>query len=352
MAPWRSIVVALALLVGTGASAATQLELARSQAAQSRQVVMDARRQQMALRGELSQVSARIEALKAKGQTFLASPELDSELRKSQDLSASLTELAQTVSSAESTSQASALALLNALNDELSRLRKALDASQNRDQRKLLIADLKRLRDERDSLRGQLPASAIPALQTAQTDDPDELLEQADALRDSEDKLRAQMKTLQSRISEAREEKELDRRIDDFSRDESMFDDADRRLRVTKEKSQELHVQRAPPLSNNDSSTSRDQTMSASAPGAGNFTPSGGGSQQGDSNNPTPGVPNDLNTSNVAHASDALPVVGQVKPNRDNGSDVESLEAQLARLAKQADELKARADSLEAKAKQ
>lgn len=351
MASGRFIAALLALSLSLGsvsAEAATQLETARAQAKSARQVLSDGRKQQMALRSELNQVSTRIESMKAKGQTFLSNPELDAQLRKSQELSASLTSLAQSLAQAEQTSQSAALSLLNVLNDELTRLRAALEKSQSREERKTLIAQIRSVRDEREQLRAQLPATAVPQLNTTTSDDPDDLLEQADALRDSEDKLRSQMKQLQARIQEAREEKELDRRIDDFSRDESMFDDQDRRLRLRKESTAALHVDRAPPLSDSNS-TAREADMSASPTSGGTFN----------ANAPTPndqtpqaGIGADQNLNNVASATDALPVVGKMKPNGEGGGDVESLEAQLKRLQKQADELKARADALEAKAKQ
>lgn len=346
MSPLRSLLAALLVVASLGAfeaRAATQLDLARAQANKTRQVVTDTRKQQMALRSELTQVSARIESLKAKGQTFLASPELDSQLRRSQELSARLTELAQSVSTAEASSQQAALAYLTVVNDELGRLRATIDRTPAQD-RKNAIAQIRQLREERDRVRAQLPASVVPALKTTQSDDPDELIEQADALRDSEDKVRAQMKALQARIQEAREEKELDRRIEDFGRDESMFDDQDRRLRMRKEETSSLHVDRAPPLN-----SAERADMAAGGPMGVGGTPNNPSPQSFDENNPRVGDPSS-DFTRVTKAADALPVVGQVKPNKDEGSDVESLEGQLKRLKQQADELKARADALEAKA--
>ena len=79
----------------------------------------------------------------------------------------------------------------------------------------------------------RLPAAKLPTLDTVRpSDDPEELLEQADLLRDNEEKLRRELKTLEARIAERRDEAELDRRVQRFMGEESMFDDSDRRLRV------------------------------------------------------------------------------------------------------------------------
>src|SRR5688500_1902153 len=98
----KAVVLALSLLLAAGpVFAATQLETARADAKGARAKVQESRKQQQALRGELTQVSQRIEAMKAKGQTFLMNPELDAQLRRSQELSSSMTELAQSMAGFE-----------------------------------------------------------------------------------------------------------------------------------------------------------------------------------------------------------------------------------------------------------
>lgn len=349
MAPKSSLPAALAvsLLVAAGpVFAANALETARAEAKSARAKLYETKSRQQALRSELNQVSGRIEAMKAKGQTFLQNPELDAQLRRSQELAATLTELAQSMSGLEAKSQASASALLTVLNDELNRLRNELDRSTDRNARKAAISQIRALRAEREQLRGQLPATAVPALNDSGSDDPEELLEQADALRDSEDKLRAQMKQLQARLQEAKEEQELDRSIDNFARDDAMFDDSDRRLRLTKSQSTKLTVERAPPL--NGDALGGNREAAAPASGFGTNAP------QSDFSNP----PNDQSASNpgdrefnsTSRAADALPQVGKVAPTSAESEDVASLEVQLKKLQRQADELKARADQLEKKA--
>lgn len=344
----HTAVLALSLLLVAGpVFAATRLETTRAEAKGARAKVQEIRGRQAALRGELGQVSSRIEAMKAKGQSFLINPELDAQLRRSQELSASMTELAQSMSSLEAKSQASAAALLTVLNDELLRLRNELERSTDRNARKTLITQLRSLRDEREQVRAQLPANAVPALNEVGSGDPEEMLEQADALRDSEDKLRSQMKQLQTRLQEAKDERELDRSIDNFSRDDAMFDDQDRRLRLTRSQSTRLTVERAPPLSDgfsNAEAGAATGVQGAAGPQADFRSPN--------ESDPQAGNPGDREFNQTARASDALPQIGKVSTGTTESDDVASLEAQLKKLQRQADELKTRAELLEKKAQQ
>ena len=75
----------------------------------------------------------------------------------------------------------------------------------------------------------------MPPLSGTASDDPAELLEQADAVRDAEDKVRQRMEQLQTRIHELKDERDLDRRMNDFLGEESIFDEQDRRLRLRNE---------------------------------------------------------------------------------------------------------------------
>ena len=95
---------------------------------------------------------------------------------------------------------------------------------------------MRALRAERDAVRAALPAAQVPALLPApSSDDPEELLEQADALRDAGDKVKQRLAALESRIAEAREERDLDRRMGDFLGEGAMFDEQDRRLRLDRD---------------------------------------------------------------------------------------------------------------------
>jgi hypothetical protein len=253
------------------------------------------------------------------------------------------------MSSLEAKSQASAAALLTLLNDELTRLRTELERSQDRNARKTLISQLRSLRDEREQIRAQLPANAVPALNEVGSDDPEELMEQADALRDSEDKVRSQLKQLQARLVEAKEARELDRSIDNFSRDDAMFDDQDRRLRLSKSQSTRLTVERAPPLSDGLAGGANERDT-ATAAAQGGFASAPASDQKSNVGDQQAGAPGDRELNQTARASDALPQVGKISNASAESDDVTTLEAQLKKLQRQADELKARAEQLEKKA--
>ncbi|SET91575.1 TetR family transcriptional regulator [Stigmatella erecta] len=224
----------LCLLLGAPAWAATGLEASRGTAQQARTAVRTLRERQQALRQELNGLAGRIETLKAQRQGRLtAGPELEQALRRSQELSGELTGLAQAVAGAEGESERAHLALHAALSEALEQARAAWDATSDRNRRATLLTRMRELRAEREAVRAALPASRVPALGRAEaSDDPTDLLEQADALRDSGDKVRQRLTALKSRITEVREERELERRMSDFLGEERMFDEQDRNMRL------------------------------------------------------------------------------------------------------------------------
>lgn len=76
----------------------------------------------------------------------------------------------------------------------------------------------------------QVPA---PSFQGG-TDDPRELHERADALRDQADKLARQEAALDARIQAARQQAKLEKQLRRLAGSEGLFDEADRRVRVTR----------------------------------------------------------------------------------------------------------------------
>src|SRR5438093_13398764 len=94
------------LLLAVPAFAATALEAGRAAAAHARAQVNELRGKQLDARKQLNELAARIETLKAERRgKILPGSELDSALKRSQELSGALTELAQSLSSAESDAQ-------------------------------------------------------------------------------------------------------------------------------------------------------------------------------------------------------------------------------------------------------
>ncbi|HYH99235.1 TetR family transcriptional regulator [Hyalangium sp.] len=333
----------LCLLLGAPVWAATGLEAVRTQAQATRTEVRTLRERQQALRGELNGLAERIETLKAQRQGKLtSSAELDQALKRSQELSGALTGLAQGVANAEGESERAHMALHAALSEELARVRAAWDSTQDRQERARLVSRMRELRTERDAVRAALPASQVPALGRADaSDDPEDLLEQADALRDSEDKVKQRLKVLKARITEVREERDLERRMSDFLGEEAMFDEQDRRLRLRVNSSQDVEVDSTPvgrspgftgevasdngppltPINVNPPEAPRDQPGNPESPG------------------PTP-----------ARASDHRPQVAPIRAQQlaaGDFDDLATLEGEAKKLESLARELDSRASSLE-----
>jgi hypothetical protein len=343
------LLAVLALLFGGVAQAASGLEASRASAQKAREAVVELRKQQTSWRQELSEVSTRIQTLKA-GQkgNLLTGPELDGALRRSQELSGLLTQAAQQMAQVQAEQERQFLALLQVISSELERTTRQWERSKDRDERGRLLEQMKALRQEREQARTMIPASRLPPLsREVASDDPTELREQADALRDSEDKVRQQMKTLKARVHELREERELDRRMGEFLGDEARFDEHDRRLRLSHERILEVRTGTQPPLSG-DSGASPQPPMSEGAP-TGDFQ-AGGGSQPGGNDARS----SSMSLTQIARGTDSRPQLGGLEAELHaggEGNDLESMEAQLKRLEKLARELNQKANQLENRAK-
>ena len=329
------------LTLGGHALAEVGIDQARSAAAAAQARVGEVRAQQMTMRQELNEVSGKISALKSgrKGK-LTRDPVLERSLQRSQELSGSLTELAQELSSAEASAQQRNILLLTALSADLSRLREAFDRTADRSARQKLISSLRALRAEREQVRAQLPSSAVPALETgAPSDDPEDLLEQVDALKDNEDKVRRELKKVEGRITEAREERELDRRMNEFLGDEAMFDEQDRRFRLA-------------PAANERRESGFGSTNAAPTAASDSNAPGGGSAQGAPAPQLTPLSPG---TPKLSSGPVERQLLGQTPVGASIGKpipgDGPSLEAERARLKGLADQLKERAHQLELRAR-
>lgn len=355
----RAALLAVSLLVAFPAFGATSLDAMRASSRSVRDQVSQLRAEQLKKRSELSVLSSRIETLKAQSKgRLLPGGELDTALKASQELSGALTDLAQQVSTRETELETANLALLDALSGELNRLRTDFDRQTDRGVRKGLIDQMRKLRAERDALRATLPAAKLPTLDAVKpSDDPEELLEQADLLRDNEEKLQKELKALESRIAERRDEAELDRRVQRFMGEESMFDDQDRRLRVQRTTPLENATPPQAGGANNPNEPGVGAQYSGAQDTAGGFTPSNTNAAT-DRSPTTPPPLGGLDQGGVAihSGSDARPQVGA-----GNGSsstiatgdeDLEDLEVQRAKLKGLAEELKKKASELEKRASQ
>lgn len=385
----RAALLALALLANQ-AWAASGVEAMRANASGLRAQVSQLRGEQLSKRNELSVLSGRIEGLKSQSKgALLPGSELDQALKRSQELSGTLTELAQKLSARETELESANLALLEGLSGELTRLRGEFDRQTDRAARKAIIDQLRKLRAERESVRAALPAAKLPSLDTFKpTDDPEELLEQADLLRDNEEKVRRELKALDARITQRREEVELDRRVQRFMGEESMFDDQDRRLRLQRKDTVSGEAPASPSRSanteNNFAAGSADTSQSptpgpvtaGSAPpgkaptppfSLGGFAPAArSGSETnnafGATGSPPPqsdsvvGGGLDSRGLSITNSSDARPQVGSGTGTRSiatgDEDEMDDLDVQRRKLQSLAEELKRKAAELEKKASQ
>ena len=326
----RSLLLAL-LLLGPSARAVEPLDARRDQVGAVREALARVEAERQARRDELAAVARRVETLKAASRgRLLPGGELDGALKRSQELSAVVTGLARQVAGREAELEAARLALLEALGAELSRVRDDFDRQPSREVRASLIGRLRQLRSEREAVRATLPPARVPTLGALRaSDDPEELLEQADQLRDGQEKAHRERAALEGLLAERRQEAALDRRVQRFLGEESMFDDQDRRLRVQR-------VEAA------------GQRSSDSAGGLGGPLGFGAGTATPAANGPdTAGLPGG---AQVVKAADARPQPGAALGLPGEDEDLAALERQRAALERLEQDLARRADELQRRA--
>jgi hypothetical protein len=241
-----SYIVALAFLACSGAALALPAAEARAQVQKARDGAQALRDQQTRLRSELNEVAGRIQELKAQQRgRLIPGGELSGLLRRSQELSGTLTDVEANLSRAQGEVLERRGALAEALDAEMDAARAQFDRA-GRDERRTLLERMRALRKERDQVRAQLPAARLPQVKAEASDDPADLLEQADALRDTQDKVAARLRALEKRISEVKRERELDRRMGEFLGEEQAFDERDRRLATSPDMADGVHDARLP----------------------------------------------------------------------------------------------------------
>jgi hypothetical protein len=328
MASLRPVLVGL-LMLAAPALASGSLDERRAEVSAQGEALSQLQREQQARRDELGTLSERIEGLKASRRgRLLPGGELDAALKRSQELAATLTRLAQQVTARAAELEATRLALVDGLTAELGRLRADFDRQPAREVRTALIARLRALRTEREAVRAALPPARLPTLEALPpSDDPEELLEQAERLRDDQQRAQKELASLEVRLTERRQEVELDRRVQRFLGEESMFDDQDHRLRV--QRSSENNY--APAVQVAGSPQDRGLgSNSAAGPASGS-----GGALPG---------------SQAVQATDARPQPGGVGATLDDEDGLAALERQRAALRRLADDLAHQADQLERRA--
>lgn len=182
-----------------------------------------------ALQAELDRVAAQIEARKAAARgSALPDGELESLLQRSQVLAEKLAALHRE-------EEAASLARRQDLERQLA----DTDAAVRKARARGDAPAAARAEAERHRVRAQIdamePRAAGPVgLPSTPEDDPDEVREQADLLRDQRDRVMARLRLVEQRLQEAREEEYLARELRDFVDEGALFDDAERVMRASR----------------------------------------------------------------------------------------------------------------------
>jgi hypothetical protein len=327
----------LVALLGTGISAraADALEAARAQVATAQAEADLLQAAQQAPREELAALGRRIERLKAAPGRLLPGGELDASLKRSQELSLALTELARRLTERTAAAEAARLALLDGLGRALTEEREAFERQPAREVRVAGIARMRALRAEREAVRTRLPGARLPAVGALRaSDDPEELLAQAEQLRDGQERAQRELQVVVVRLAERRQEAELDRRVQRFLGEESMFDDRDRRLRVQRGGDRSVSL------------SGGMQPGGTAGPGTGLAGGAGVPAAAAPDSAPSPGTPQ------VVSAVDARPEPGAGTELAFGDDGVAALEKQREALERLARELGGRASELERRASQ
>jgi hypothetical protein len=205
-------------------------------------------RQRTQLAGRLSKLASQIKQRKAgrKEGGILPDLPLQEMLRRSRELSDTLTLITREME-----------ALNQARKDRLQKLGLIYDRLVDRTARSIrkasgarkaeLLKSLAEFRSQRDRIRRELMPhpKARPPIQTEEllaSNDPDELRERADAVRDEQDRLRRRLKWVERRIAQVQADRRLEREMQDFQEDQALFGEEGRILGMTRTKTTTVDV--------------------------------------------------------------------------------------------------------------
>lgn len=165
-------------------------------------------------------------------------PDLDLQrmLAESRELSEQLAELNRQLDSLENAKRMARANLLSRYEKLVERLAEEARRSEGR-QRDELLNLLSRVRLERDDLRENPEAAPLPAERFGGdsllgSEDPEELAERADAVRDEQDRLRRELSRLDRALAQQQADRRLDMEMRDFLSERSVFGEDSRTLRT------------------------------------------------------------------------------------------------------------------------
>jgi len=188
-------------------------------------------RQQQILSLQADSLAKDIQRRKQQTPSLLQERGLDAALRFSQTLADSLQMLQGREQRLDLTLRQKAEALLKILNDDIARLVKqgeALKRDKNFSPREQIGRELQQCREWQRRCQAWLeqppPSIMIYQVEAQPDDTPETLRRKSDFLRDQSDRLRREVKRLETKITGIRDETQVRRRVADFAADLSLLD--------------------------------------------------------------------------------------------------------------------------------
>lgn len=189
------------------------------------------REQQQVLSAQADSLARDIQRRKQQSPSLLQDRGLNAALRFSQTLADSLQQLQQKEHRADRLLRQKAEQLLKILNEEITRLAKQgelLKHEKNSKQRERVKAELLECREWQQRCQAVLeqppPAIIIYEVEVKPEDTPETLRRKADFLRDQADRLRREVKRLDAKIAEIKDETQVRERVADFASELALLD--------------------------------------------------------------------------------------------------------------------------------
>jgi hypothetical protein len=189
------------------------------------------RQQQQSLSQQADSLARDIQRRKQHSPSLLQDRSLNAALRFSQTLADSMQQLQQEENRADRLLRQKAEQLLKILNDEIARLAndgEKLKREKNSKQREQVKAELMECREWQRRCQALLeqppPAIIIYEVEIKPEDTPETLRRKADFLRDQSDRLRREVKRLDGKIAEIKDETRVRERMTDFTSELALLD--------------------------------------------------------------------------------------------------------------------------------
>jgi hypothetical protein len=182
-------------------------------------------RRRVELSRELARLSERIEREKQNRplEGLLPAYGLEADLRQAKSMAEEIEQIARLLSELEAARQQQGKELALVL-EKLIELKLAALPSLRGEEKSRELGIIEKLRRQHADLLGRAPVQAVPSLPAfEESDDLEQLREQADAVADAMDRLRRRLSRLEENLSQARAQLKLERRLWQFVSDQELF---------------------------------------------------------------------------------------------------------------------------------